>query len=98
MKVTSIKTAQQLIDAHTKDRKTAKKGFLNGVGLVNYHACTKTLVIERDGKTIASNKWFITYEENELIYDIKGNNWVNLNMFENGESYCKEILLIGVEE
>lgn len=100
MKVTKIESSKQLWDAYTEDVDTKATEYSEGLGIVNRKAkaCTKTLVIERDGKVITTKRWFITWTYNELIYDIKGNNWVNLDMFDNRESYCDEILLIEVAE
>lgn len=94
MKVTEIKTAAQLWEYYTEDTPTKATDFKEGVGIVKRKACTKLLVFDHAGKVETTNKWFITYRNNELIFDIKGNDWINLNMFEKGESYCKELLLI----
>lgn len=98
MKITSITTGQQLHDAYTEDKQTKSVDYLEGVGIVNRKACTKTLVFEREGKMLTTNNWFITHTNNELIYDILANDWINLDMFDKGESYCKEILLIEEDE
>lgn len=94
MKITSIKAAKQLWDNYTEDEPSEAIDYKDGVGMVERRVCTKALVFNRDGKILTTTEWFITYGENELIYDIESNYWVNLNMFEKGESYCKEILLI----
>lgn len=98
MKITEIKNSKQLLDSYTEDKKTKAVDLMEGVGLVKRMACTKLLVLERDGKIITSNKWFVTWKENELIYDIKNNDWVNMDMFDRGESYCSKILLIEEDE
>lgn len=96
MNVIKIETSKQLWDAYTEDIQTKATDYMEGFGIVKRMACTKTLVIKRYDEITTTQKWFITWGENELIYDIKGNNWVNLDMFEKGESYCKSILLIEV--
>ena len=98
MLVTPIINSKQLWDAYSGDVETNATDYAEGFGIIKRKACTKTLVIERDGEAITTRRWFITRSNNELIYDIDGNNWVNLDMFERGESYCKEILLIEVAE
>lgn len=94
MKITQIKTAAKLWEAYTEDVPTKATDFKEGDGIIKRHACTKLLVFDRAGKVETTNEWFITYRNNELIFDIRGNDWINLNMFEADESYCKELLLI----
>lgn len=94
MRITQIKTAAQLWEAYTEDYKTKATDFKEGAGIVKRFACTKLLVFDHSRTVKTTNEWFITYRNNELIFNIKENDWINLNMFETGESYCKELLLI----
>ena len=94
MKITPIKSAAQLWEAYTEDTPTKATEFKEGVGIVKRKACTKLLVFDHSGIVKTTNEWFITYKRNELIFDIKANDWINLEMFETGESYCKDLLLI----
>lgn len=97
MKVTPIKTAAQLLEVYTEDILTKVNDFKKGTGIIKRYACTKLLVLDHAGKIKTTNEWFITFDRNELIYNIKENDWINLNMFETGESYCKGLLLIEEE-
>lgn len=62
--------------------------------LVIRQACTKMILLNIDGKPVVTDEWFITYGENELIYHIQDNRWVNLNMFNDNTSYCSEIYYV----
>ena len=62
--------------------------------LVIRQACTKMILLNIDGKPVVTDEWFITYGENELIYHIQDNRWVNLNMFDDNTSYCTEIYYV----
>lgn len=62
--------------------------------MVERMACNKTLVLRVGDKIITTNSWFITYVNNELIYDHETNDWVNLNMFDEKNSVCTEIYYV----
>ena len=96
MKITNITNSQQLHDAYTDDKQSRFTDYIDGVGIVKWKWCTKLIVLERNGKPIATDKWFITHTNNELIYNAKGD-WVNLDMFDKSESYCKTIMLFEEE-
>lgn len=91
-----LTTSRAVHDTYTPDVPTQQVDHKNGT-LFHPSACTKMLLIERDGQTFSTTNWFITESNNELIYDIDGNNWVNLDMFNKGESYCKGIYLVNPE-
>ena len=97
MKITTIINSQQLHDTYTADKQSKFTDYIEGVGIVKRKWCTKRLVFDREGKVITTDKWFITHMNNELIYNTKGD-WVNLDMFDKGESYCKTIVLFEEEE
>lgn len=97
MKVTNITESQQLHEAYTEDMPSKFYDDIEGVGSVKRKWCTKLLVFNREGKPMHTEKWFITYRNNELIYNTKGD-WVNLDMFDKNESYCDRILLFEEEE
>ena len=96
MKITTITNSQQLHDAYIDDKQSKFTDYIEGVGIVKRKWCTKRLVFDREGKVITTDKWFITHMNNELIYNTKGD-WVNLDMFDKGESYCKTIVLFEEE-
>lgn len=50
-------------------------------------ACTTNplFFITKQGEKIATNEWFVNYN-NELIYDIPKNKWVNMRMYTDGTS------------
>lgn len=54
---------------------------------VRAHACTSNPLVfmNKEGKKIMTNEWFVNHN-NELIYDIKKNKWVNMDMYSRGES------------
>lgn len=92
-----IENSKELHDIYTPDKLTDVFYFLDGTAFYP-SACTKLLIIKRDEKLIATTAWFITNKNNELIYDIENNDWVNLNMFDDGDSYCKEICYVSLKE
>ena len=96
MKVTNITESQQLHEAYTEDMPSKFTDYIEGPGIVKRKWCTKLLVFNREGKPMHTEKWFITYRNNELIYNAKGD-WVNLDMFDKNESYCDKILLFEEE-
>lgn len=51
------------------------------------------IMFMREGKLVHSDKWFIN-ENRELIYDVKHNNWVNLEMYAERQSYAKDIFVV----
>ncbi|MCH4175906.1 MAG: hypothetical protein LKF43_00265 [Streptococcaceae bacterium] len=93
MKITEIKTSNQLHEIYTEDEPARVVDFVNEQYIKRF-ACNKILIINRNNELIATQRWFITRNNNELIYDIKNNDWVNLDMFDKGTSYCKSIVLI----
>ncbi|EJE1215418.1 hypothetical protein M4H13_002066 [Listeria monocytogenes] len=51
-------------------------------------ACTTNplFFIAKNGEKVVTNEWFVNSTENELIFDIKRNKWVNMEMYEDGIS------------
>ncbi|HDI3360988.1 TPA: hypothetical protein PNA25_001529, partial [Listeria monocytogenes] len=51
-------------------------------------ACTTNplFFIAKNGEKVVTNEWFVNSTENELIFDIKRNRWVNMEMYEDGIS------------
>lgn len=96
MKVTNITNSKQLHDAYTEDKQSKFSDYMEGFGIVKRKWCTKLIVFDREGEPLTTDKWFITHTNNELIYNTKGD-WVNLDMFDKGESYCKTIMLFEEE-
>lgn len=94
MKFRKIEKSSELHDIYTPDKETEA---YNDDGVVA-GGCEKVLVIRVKGKLISTSNWFITKRNNELIYEIEKNDWVNLTMFDNGESVCDEIYYIYEEE
>lgn len=59
---------------------------------VNYY-CTVPLLIIKQGKEIVTQKWGINFKD-ELIFNFKENDYVDLTLYENGKSFCSDIYLI----
>lgn len=57
------------------------------------HYCTVPLLIIKQGKEIVTQKWGINFKD-ELIFNFKENDYVDLNLYENGKSFCSNIYLI----
>jgi hypothetical protein len=49
------------------------------------HYCTVPLLIIKQGKEIVTQKWGINFKEND---------YVDLNLYENGKSFCSDIYII----
>ena len=47
-----------------------------------------------EGKEIVTHKWGINFKD-ELILNFKENDYVDLNLYEQGKSFCSDIFLIG---
>ena len=58
------------------------------------HYCTIPLLIIKQGKEIVTEKWGINFKD-ELILNFEENNYVDLNLYEQGKSFCSDIFLIG---
>ena len=56
------------------------------------HYCTIPLLIIKQGKEIVTQKWGINFKD-ELILN-KENDYVDLNLYEQGKSFCSAIYLI----
>ena len=97
MKFVKINNSKELHSIYTPDKWTGKIDYINGVE-TEVFACVKPMIIEREGVPITTSEWFITSMNNELIYDVGYNRWVNLDMFDRGESYCSEIYYVSLEE
>lgn len=80
MVIGRISNVKQLKEKHSKDKRKYNLGE-------KAFACTSNpLFFETlKGDKVATNEWFVN-NNNELIYDIKNNKWVNMDMYENGES------------
>lgn len=57
------------------------------------HYCTVPLLIIKQEKEIVTQKWGINFKD-ELILNFKENDYVDLNLYENGKSFCSDIYLI----
>lgn len=57
------------------------------------HYCTIPLLIIKQGKEIVTEKWGINFKD-ELILNFEENDYVDLNLYENGKSFCSNIYLI----
>lgn len=57
------------------------------------HYCTVPLLIIKQEKEIVTQKWGINFKD-ELILNFKENDYVNLNLYEQGKSFCSDIYLI----
>ena len=93
MKFRRIEKSSELHDIYSPDKETEAYDE----GKIAY-GCDKVLVMRIKGKLISTSNWFITKRGNELIYEVEKNDWVNLTMFDNGESVCDEIYYIYEEE
>lgn len=80
MVIGRISNVKQLKEKHSKDKRKYNLGE-------KAFACTSNplFLVTLEGEKIASNEWFININ-NELIYDIKNNKWINMEMYEKGES------------
>lgn len=95
MELIPIKSSKELWNLYSEDKKTHVTDFkgdpIKGLTSFKAHACVTPLIIVIGDKKIVTNEWFITQVNNELIYDIENNNWVNMDMFNEGDSVCQEI-------
>lgn len=57
------------------------------------HYCIVPLLIIKQGKEIVTQKWGINFKD-ELILNFKENDYVDLNLYETGKSFCSDIYLI----
>ena len=57
------------------------------------HYCTIPLLIIKQGREIVTQKWGINFKD-ELILNFKENDYVDLNLYEQGKSFCSDIYLI----
>lgn len=80
-----VESLQELKNIHNDDK---KKFTLNGI---NFFACTTNplIFITKEGEKIVTNEWFVN-SGGELIYNIKRNRWINMDMYENGKSYVTD--------
>ncbi|EGI1283587.1 hypothetical protein IF519_000951 [Listeria monocytogenes] len=76
-----IKDLNHLKSIHTNDKRKYKMGE-------KAFACTTNplFFIAKSGEKVVTNEWFVNSTENELIFDIKRNRWVNMEMYEDGIS------------
>ncbi|HDU7471750.1 TPA: hypothetical protein RF440_003083 [Listeria monocytogenes] len=76
-----IKDLNHLKSIHTNDKRKYKMGE-------KAFACTTNplFFIAKNGEKVVTNEWFVNSTENELIFDIKRNRWVNMEMYEDGIS------------
>lgn len=75
-----VESLNELRDIHTNDKRKYNTGE-------NAFACTSNplFFITKQGEKVVTNEWFVNHN-GELIYDIKMNKWVNMEMYENNES------------
>lgn len=80
MKVGRILSVEQLKSIHNQDKRK------NNMGEKAF-ACTSNplFFVTLDGEKVVTNEWFVN-KNDELIYDIKKNKWVNMGMYERNES------------
>lgn len=80
MKIGRILSVEQLKSIHNKDKRK------NNMGEKTF-ACTSNPLFFAtvNGEKVVSNEWFVN-KNDELIYDIKKNKWVNMGMYERNES------------
>lgn len=97
MKLKQLHSADDVQAIYTPDKPTHSLDFDSDIGLFRPMACTTPLFIKRDKGLIIATEWFITKQHNELIYDIEKNNWVNLDLFEAGDSYCNGLFTLDLE-
>lgn len=57
------------------------------------HYCTVPLLIIKQEKEIVTQKWGINFKD-ELILNFEENDYVDLNLYEQGKSFCSNIYLI----
>ncbi|HAA5590964.1 TPA: hypothetical protein REG82_002893 [Listeria monocytogenes] len=76
-----IKDLNHLKSIHTNDKRKYKMGE-------KAFACTTNplFFIAKNGEKVVTNEWFVNSTKNELIFDIKRNRWVNMEMYEDGIS------------
>lgn len=80
MNIERILSIVQLKSIHNQDKRKKNMGE-------KVFACTSNPLFftTLDGEKVVTNEWFVN-ENNELIYDIKKNKWVNMGMYEKNES------------
>lgn len=92
MKIERITNVPLLKSIHNPDKRK------NNMGEKAF-ACTSNPLFftTKNGEKIVTDEWFVN-KNNELIYDIKKNKWVNMHMYEKNEStvtndiyYFKEV-------
>lgn len=92
MKIGRILSVEQLKSIHNQDKRK------NNMGEKAFACISNPLFFATvNGEKVVSNEWFVN-KNDELIYDIKKNKWVNMGMYERNESsvtndiyYFKEV-------
>ncbi|MBC6123111.1 hypothetical protein [Listeria seeligeri] len=81
-----IKDLNHLKSIHTNDRRKYNMGE-------KAFACTTNplFFIAKNGEKVVTNEWFIN-RNNELVFDIKRNRWVNMNLYEETRGDCASIV------
>lgn len=91
MKTVKVNSSKQLKDLFRPDKPTRGNLYRVDANGHNYYCDSVEIVFNVNGTQMISHKWFIN-SENELIYDI-GKNWfMNLNMFDEGTSRMKNLV------
>ncbi|GEO64802.1 hypothetical protein [Companilactobacillus nantensis] len=93
MNVVQVKNSKQLKGLFRPDKPTRGRLYRVDANGHNYYCDSVEIVFNVNGTQMRSNRWFIN-SENELIYDI-GKNWfMNLDMFDKGISRMKGLTAI----
>ncbi|WP_086348512.1 hypothetical protein [Candidatus Enterococcus clewellii] len=82
-----IRDIEHLRLIYTADKPKNNCGDVIDGKLVRAFACTSSplMFLDKEGRKIVTNEWFVNHN-NELIYDIKKNNWVNMDMYSDNKS------------
>lgn len=83
-----ISNSAELREVYTPDRRTNKKYNHRNQAI---YACITPIEFEAWGKKWHSRRWFIN-DDNELIFDIRKNHFINLEMFNEGTSAMKNLV------